>query len=294
MLTPFTSDLAIDWAALDALTDWYIGTGVVGLFAVCLSSEMYVLQPEERLALAERVVQRTAGRVPVVASGTFGGPLAEQAATVRHMAGTGVDAVVVIANQLVRENESEVTWMDAASRLLDLLPEVRLGLYECPVPYHRLLSAKAIRWAAQSGRFLFHKDTSCRIGAIHDKIAATRGTRFRFFNAHTPTLLASLRAGGDGYSGTAANLYPELLAWLCRHHGEDPARAERLQHLLSVCDRAAAFKYPTVAKEYLALLGLPIEPVCRVPQVPLDEPDRTILKHLVALASERCADLGIA
>ncbi len=291
MLTPFSATRTIDWSGLGALIDWYIARGAAGLFAVCLSSEMYALEPAERLTLAGYVVRRAARRVPVVASGTFGGPLEDQAAGVREMHAAGVDAVVVVVNQLVPAEAPESAWREAASRLLELTPEVPLGLYECPVPYHRLLSPETLRWAAGTGRILFHKDTCCRIEPIRRKIEATRGTPFRFYNAHTPTLLESLRAGGAGYSGTAANLYPELLVWLCRHYADRPDRAERLQHLLSVCDRAAAYQYPTVAKEYLAACGLPIEPYCRVAQTSLGEPDRTILGHLLALARDEYADL---
>ncbi len=101
MLTPFTDDGAIDWRGVDALTDWYLDNGATGLFAVCLSSEMYDLTDDERLALARRVVARAAPRgAPVVASGTFGGSIAMQAAFVRRMADTGVAAVVALACQL--------------------------------------------------------------------------------------------------------------------------------------------------------------------------------------------------
>ena len=51
------------------LTEWYIQSGVAGIFSVCLSSEMYQLSNEERLAIARRVVEKAAGRVPVVAGG---------------------------------------------------------------------------------------------------------------------------------------------------------------------------------------------------------------------------------
>ena len=293
MLTPFTPDRAIDWRGLDALTDWYLAAGVSGLFAVCLSSEMYALEEDERLALARRVVQRAAGRVPVVASGTFGGPVEAQAAFVKRMADTGVDGVVVIVNQLAEEAEGEAVWRRNAERLLDLTPDVSLGLYECPAPYHRLLSPEMLGWAAGTGRFLFHKDTSCRIGPIRAKIAAAQGTPFRFYNANTPTLLGSLQAGGDGYSGTAANFYPELLVWLCRRHADQPERAARLQHLLTVCDRAAAHRYPATAKQYLADLGLPIGVHCRITQAPLEEPEFTMVRHLREVVREQCVDLGI-
>lgn len=293
MLTPFRRDLSIDGPGVDALTDWYIAAGVSGLFAVCLSSEMYALEPEERLALAERVVRRSAGRVPVVASGTFGGPIEEQAAFVRRMAETGVDGVVAIVSQLAAADEEDDVWLERAARLADLTPGVPLGLYECPRPYHRLLTADQVAWAARSGRYLLLKDTACRMGPIRAKVAATRGTPLRFLNAHTPTLLASLQVGGDGYCGTAANWYPRLLVWLSAHHAAQPERAARLQHLLGVMDRTAAHKYPASAKAFLARLGLPIEAWCRVPCPEIEEPDITILEHLVALVAEEERALGL-
>jgi 4-hydroxy-tetrahydrodipicolinate synthase len=43
MLTPFNDDLSVDYATLRKLCDYYIDNGAVGLFANCLSSEMYEL-----------------------------------------------------------------------------------------------------------------------------------------------------------------------------------------------------------------------------------------------------------
>jgi dihydrodipicolinate synthase/N-acetylneuraminate lyase len=83
MLTPFCNDGAIDWDGLDALIEWYLAAGVAGLFAACLSSEMYELTPEERVRLAAHVVDRAAGRVPVVAGGAFGDSITAQAETAR-------------------------------------------------------------------------------------------------------------------------------------------------------------------------------------------------------------------
>ena len=66
-----------------------------------------------------------------------------------------------------------------------------------PRSYHRLLSAKALGWCAQSRRFLFHKDTCCNTKGILDKIAATaiEGTPFRFYNANMATLKFSIEKG---------------------------------------------------------------------------------------------------
>jgi 4-hydroxy-tetrahydrodipicolinate synthase len=296
MLTPFHEDGAIDWRGVDEITDWYIAQGAVGLFSVALSSEMYELSPEERLALAERVVHRAAGRAPVVASGTFGGPLVTQAEFVRRMHATGVDGVVVLSCQLAAEGEPDSVWLESAERLMEMTPGVPLGLYECPVPYKRVLSPAVMAWAARSGRFLFHKDTCCQVEPIRAKVEAVSGTPFRFYNANTPSLLDSLRAGGDGFSGIGANFHPWLYAWLCREHETQPERADRLQWFLSVADKVVSHKYPAAAKISLAGLGLSIGPYCRAGNPSFDEEELRMIEHmrLYALALGRELRVGPA
>jgi len=299
VLTPYADDLSIDWPALDALIDWYLAGGVSGLFAVCLSSDMYHLTDGERLQMARRVARRVGGRVPVVASGTFGGDLNQQTDGVKRTYDTGVAAVVLIVSQCASEAEDDDAWKANVSRLLEATPDVPLGLYECPLPYHRLLAAESFGWLAHTGRFVFHKDTSCRIGPMRDKIEASVDTPLAFYNAHTPTLLESIRAGGSGYCGTAANVYPELLVWLCDQAVSQPGRAESLQHLLGVCDRAVAHKYQAhkyhaLARTYLRDLGLPIGMRYRADSSPLEEPDLTVLSHLKHLVSRAREELGIA
>ncbi len=293
MLTPYKDDLRIDWTGLDALTDWYLASGVAGLFSVCLSSDMYRLSDDERLGVARRVVRKVGGRVPVVAGGTFDRKPANQVDMVREMYDTGVTSVVLIVNQFAATDEGTTVWQANVSRLLDAIPDVPLGLYECPAPYHRLLTPEEYGWAGHTGRFVFHKDTCCRMAPIRAKIDATKDTPLAFYNAHTPTLLDSIRAGGEGYCGTAANVYPELLAWLCTHAESDPQEAERLQNLLGVCDRAVAHKYHALARAYLRRQGLPIGPRARGHDEELAEPDVTVLTHLEHLVAITRSDLGI-
>ena len=70
MLTPFTESGRVDYTALEALIHWYEKAGVDGLFAVCQSSEMFLLSLKERVELA-RFIKKTAA-VPVIASGGAG------------------------------------------------------------------------------------------------------------------------------------------------------------------------------------------------------------------------------
>lgn len=263
MLTAFHADGAIDWAGIDALTDWHLANGAAGLFACCLSSEMYHLTGDERLALVRRVVARSGGRAPVVATGTFGGPPAEQADFITRMAETGVAAVVVMPNQLVNADEDDAQLQHQVDALLGATGELPLGFYECPSPYKRLLSPELIRWAAPSGRFLYLKDTTCDPALIRAKLAAMQGTALQLYNANTQSALESLGDGAAGLSPIAANCYPELFAWLCANFDRQPATATRLQRMLRLMEAVVGLQYPAAAKYFLQLRGLPIQPYCR-------------------------------
>jgi len=267
MLTAFTPEKQIDWDGVDRLTDWYMASGVAGLFAVCGSSEMRELTPEERLILAERVVKRANGRVHVVATGTFGGALAEQAAFVKKIADTGVAAVVCLVNELAARDQTDERWQANVEQLLEKTDEIPLGLYECPTPYHRLLSPQLLSWIVSTKRFFWLKETSEQIDLIAKKIATVQDTGLRFYNANTVTLLSSLRLGANGFSGIAANFCPALFVWLCEHFKEQPQLAERLQRFLSIAGALKGNKYPASAKQFLALSGMDIHTTCRVRDV---------------------------
>ena len=293
MLTPFKENGEVDWSGVDALTDWYIEAGVAGLFAVCLSSEMYELTEEEKISLVRRVVKRSAGKVPVVASGTFGGSIKRQAQFIKKLWEQGAKAAVVIVCQLARRDEEDDIWLQNVSRLLELTDEVPLGFYECPLPYHRLLTPEILRWAASTKRFFFYKDTSAQTDLIEDKLEAIKGTSIRWFNADSLTLLDSLLLGGDGFSGIDANFCPELYVWLCENFQREPESSRKLQRFLGVIKLALSNKYPASSKMFLQLCGLPISPVCRTGKVTFTEREIRFLKYLRELIKDWHKELGI-
>jgi 4-hydroxy-tetrahydrodipicolinate synthase len=263
MLTTFHEDGAIDWTGINLLTDWYIANGATGLFTCCLSSEMYHLDEEERLDLARHVVKRARGLVPVVATGTFGGPLSQQAEFIRRMADSGVAAVVVTPNQLATADEDERRLQARMEELLRATEPIPLGLYEAPSPYKRLLSAQLTRWLATSERFLYLKDTTGDPKAIRAKVAATQGTPLQIYNANAQSALQSLSDDAAGLSPIAANCYPELFTWLCNHYHYQAAEADDLQRLLRLMEAVVSLQYPASAKLFLQLRGLPIRHRCR-------------------------------
>mmetsp|Transcript_27508 Transcript_27508/g.72303 ORF Transcript_27508/g.72303 Transcript_27508/m.72303 type:complete len:352 (+) Transcript_27508:99-1154(+) len=299
MLTPFTPDgAAVDHECLAALSEWYIQSGSVGLFPVAQSSEMYALSPEERIECARTVKRAAAGRVPVLASGTFGGPVEEQAAFVKTMAAE-VDAVVVLVCNLATAEEGDDVWLDRCQKLLDLTPGIKLGLYECPAPYHRLLSPTMLEFCAKSNRFVWIKDTSRENELISAKIGVLRAlpqTPLRWFNGNVTTLSHSLQAGSQGYGGVSANFYPWMHGWLCANWAKAPEQARKVQRFLTVAEATVKTKYPASAKVYLrqAYPHFDISPFTRVKDFAFLPEDMMKLRELQLMMEDVCKEIGIS
>ncbi|MEE4195435.1 MAG: dihydrodipicolinate synthase family protein [Anaerolineae bacterium] len=254
MVTPFTYDNKINYAVLEGMVEWYIDNGVHGLFAVCQSSEMFFLTLQERVHLAHTIVELARGRIAVIASGHISDSIEEQIEEIKAISAVGPDAFVMVANRLAGEDEDEDFFKRNLDKLLNAIPEIPLGFYECPYPYHRLFSTALLRHVAETGRFEFLKDTCCDLDRITARIQAVAHTPLKIYNANTVFLLASLRAGCAGFSGIMGNYHPRLYRWLFDHQN-DP-RAEEMQWMLSMMGQC--LQYPRSAKYYLSLEGIPI------------------------------------
>jgi 4-hydroxy-tetrahydrodipicolinate synthase len=264
MITPFTETDEIDYDALERVIEWYIRKQVDGLFAVCQSSEMFFMSLEERVKLASFVKEKAAGRVPVIASGHISDTFEDQVQELTAMAATGIDALILITNRLAREDESDEVWKRNLEELLKRLPEnVPLGFYECPFPYKRIISPELLKWCADTGRFLFLKDTSCDVQNIRLKMEGIQGSPLKLYNANSATLLETLKLGIAGYSGVMANFHPELYVWLQRNWSDKPDEADRLSNFLSMASLIEKQLYPVNAKYYLMLEGVTNNYRCR-------------------------------
>ena len=260
MLTPFKNNGAIDYDALTKLSSYYIESGAAGLFANCLSSEMYELTDSERLKLIKKTVGAAEGLVPVVATGTFAGTIEEQADFVKKVYDLGVKAVIVITSLMASEQDTEQVFHQNVMKLISLTDNIPLGFYECPVPYKRIISTKVLGDFVETGRVKYHKDTCLNIHMIRDKIAATKGHSFGLYDAYMGHAVASLKAGSAGLSCIQGNFFPELVVWLCRNYDDENLKeeVELAQQFFSKNMDVVHRVYPIISKYYLQQRGVDI------------------------------------
>ncbi|WP_207425462.1 dihydrodipicolinate synthase family protein [Pedobacter sp. SYSU D00535] len=260
MLTPFQDNGNIDFDALTRLTELYLEAGAKGLFANCLSSEMFELTDEERIQAIKHVVKVVDGAVPVVATGTFGGAIGKQADFVKKVNDTGTEAVILITSLLAGQDESDAVFNERVFQLLNLTSDVPVGFYECPVPYKRLLSHEQLKSFVETGRVIYHKDTSLNIEDIKNKLKATEGFKFGLYDAYMVHAVESLKAGSAGLSCIQGNYFPELIVWLCNYYDDPSVQAEvdRVQRFLIENMDVMHNVYPIVSKYFLQKRGLNI------------------------------------
>jgi 4-hydroxy-tetrahydrodipicolinate synthase len=278
MLTPFTENNELDVPNLERLVEWYIAQGIHGLFAVCQSSEMFKLSLEERVLATQTVVRQVAGRVPVIASGHTSDRTLDQIEEIKLISATGIEAFVMLTNRLADEHESDEVWKSNVQQILQAIPDVKFGLYECPHPYKRLVNPALLQWCESTGRFLFLKDTCCNIDEIKARLEALKGSGLKLFNANTTTLLESLKQGAAGFSGIMANHHPALYVWLTENWSTQPEKAQQVQDFLSLA--SATFEgqyYPVDAKYNIQLSGVPITLTTRVKDAAGLQPHHRVL-----------------
>lgn len=297
MLMPFFEDGNIDYKSLDQLVEYYLSTGAGGLFANCLSSEMFHLSKGEMLESVSFIVNKVAGRVPVVATGTFNESIPDQANFVKEIYSTGVQSVIIITSLLAKESDSEELFRSNVHELLEATKGIPLGFYECPIPYKRIVQSDFLGDLVDMGRVKYHKDTSLDIQSIRDKIASTHSiASFGLYDAYMVHAVDSLYSGSAGLSCIQGNYFPELIVWLCNNFDAPNLKDEvdLVQEFFINNMNLMHDTYPISAKYVLGKRGLSLGLYSRNRIDKLDMRTKSDLDNLLKDYELLCMKIGIS
>ncbi len=290
-ITLFNADGSIDYAANREFVARLLHMGCDGVFAICQSSEMFFLNIEEKVKLAKAVNDAVKGKASIVVSGHTADSLEQQIHDLKRMEDVGADALVLVSNRLVLENDSD--FIKNTEAILNALPDSNFGFYECPYPFLRLLSDEELKWCADSGRIKFLKDVSCNKEIESRRVNIVKGSELKLFNANTQTLLHSLREGYYGYNGVMGNFHIDIYKWLFQniHH----EKAEYVQQWLSQTCEIEKYLYPVCCKYYLQLKGYPFSIHTRSKNASdLTLETKKMVADLICQETELRQELGLA
>ncbi len=214
IVTPFRVDGAIDEAALWALVNWQIESGIDFLVACGSTGEAATLDEEEWLTAVRIVAEASAGRVPVWAGCTHNSTrtLVRQAGLLRHI--NGISAVLS-ANPYYNKPSQEGQFQHflALARTVDPLP---VALYNVPGRTAVNLEPETVgRLAGAAHNIEAIKEASGKLPQVAE-LVHTLPRGFKIFSGDDNLALAAIGVGANGLISVAANEAPAEVSRMIR------------------------------------------------------------------------------
>ena len=272
LVTPFNTDLSIDFSALERLIDFVIDGGVDFVVSLGTTGEAITLNGQECLDVLYFTAEKVNGRVPVVA-GYFGSNYTEKLVnSTRDFDFTGIDAIMSSSPAYNKPPQEGIYRHYMA--LADVCP-VPIIIYNVPGRTSSNVSPQTIlRLAEASEKFVAVKEASGQLGQAVD-ILKYAPDSFLVLSGDDPLTLPMMAAGGHGAISVIANLYPQHFSGMVHAAAaNDWATARKLNfdmwdvHPWLYCEGN-----PVGVKAAMEIAGLCRSNV-RIPLVPLSEQSR--------------------
>jgi 4-hydroxy-tetrahydrodipicolinate synthase len=280
LMTPFRDDQSPDPARLGEVIEFLAGAGVHGLFVLGTTGEGPMLDASERRDLAELVVRRVDGRVPVVVH--CGAPDTKTTSELaRHAERIGADGVAAVIPYYFRYGGAE---LDRHFRAVaEAAPSIPHYVYENPdrVGYSAGVGVVA-RLVNEVPNIVGVKDTGDTIGKITDYLSQP-GRPIEVYVGNNSTILPALILGARGAVSAMANAVPELVVAVYERWREGRAdEARALQFTLARLTGAlAGVPFVGAVKHLMARRGLS-PGMCRAPQSLLDAEEAALVDRRLA------------
>lgn len=267
MVTPFDRNEQLNESALREMTTRFIQAGVHGLFCLGTNGEFFALTYEEKVRIAEIVVESSQGKVPVYA-GAGCTSTAETIRLARRMEAAGVQALSVITPYFLTYTQEELFRHFAQVAEATTLPII---LYNIPARTSNGLQPRTVARLAALPNIVGIKDSSGCLETIKQYIEQAPSS-FGVLAGADSLILATLREGGKGAVTATANVLPGTAVAIYENWKEGRyEQAEEAQRVLSDLSGSVALgTLPSVLKAFLNRMGVPAGP-SRSPVGPLSQ-----------------------
>jgi 4-hydroxy-tetrahydrodipicolinate synthase len=280
LVTPFSEQGEIDFSALCTLVDFHLGQGTNGLVIAGTTGESVSLTESEFGKILDLVVERVAGRIPVLA-GTGNASTHRSIAQTRLAADHGANAVLVVTPYY---NRPPQRGLEAHFRMIADASELPVVLYNVPSRTAIDILPETVARLSQHEKIVGIKEAVGDYRRVLELRAACDES-FIILSGDDHSCLSAMKNGANGVVSVAANVAPAAMAELCSLAGSGEwAKADsaetRLKNLFEIL---MIETNPIPVKWSLFEMSL-IGPHIRLPMTRLGEefrePVRQCLKEL--------------
>lgn len=271
LVTPFNATGEVDYEALDRLVDYQIASHTDFLCVLGTTAETPTLSEEEKYAVRKAVVERNAGRLPILLG--CGGNCTRS--IVKQLSGDRLDDVDAILSVVPYYNKPTQAGMYAHFKAISEATDLPIILYNVPGRTGvNMLPETTLRLAADCKNIVGIKEASGNIEQI-EYILRHRPEGFKVFSGDDGITLPLIKSGADGVISVLGNAYAAEFAELVHlAQAADFAAAEAI-------DKRFAELYkllfvdgnPAGVKCLMELRGM-LQDVLRLPLVPATQATR--------------------
>lgn len=278
MVTPFQESGAVDFDAYGRLVDFHLEQGSDGLVPCGCTGEAATLSHDEQKACIRFVVERVAGRIPVIA-GTGSNNTQEALTLTRYARELNCDAALLITPYYNKPTAAgQILHYTTIAEAVD----IPIMLYNVPGRTGVKMEPETVAALSRVPGIQSIKEACGSVDQVSNILDQCSITVLSGDDSLTLPMMA---VGATGVVSVAGNVVPGAVADLCRLANEGAyEEARKIHYRLHALFKALFWETnPMPVKAALAEMGL-IKNILRLPLVPMSEKYqdklRAVLKEL--------------
>lgn len=264
LVTPFDKKGNVDFEALDRLVDHVTKGGVDYLVVLGTTAETPTLTNAEKDAIAARIIERNAGRLPVVI-GVGGNCTANVVEQLQTSDFTGIDAILSVTPYYNKPSQEGLFQHYKAVVQASPVPVI---LYNVPGRTGVNMSAETtLRIAREVKNVLGIKEANGSITHMA-KLIKERPEGFLVISGDDGMTLPLASIGGDGVISVLANAFPANMTTMLGKtmKGDTKGAIEEFSRLSELCQAIFEEGNPSGIKSVMGIKGM-MEDAVRLPLV---------------------------
>ena len=277
LITPLNAS-GVDFERLGALIDWQIDEGINAIVIAGTTGEGSTLTDEEHREAIRFAVERSAGRVPIIA-GTGSNDTAYAIDLSRYACEVGADALLVVTPYYNKATQKGLIAMYNAIADASTKPVI---LYNVPSRTGVGIEPSTYAALAAHPNIAAIKEANGNISKIVET-AALVGDKLDIYSGNDDQVVPILSVGGMGVISVLSNIMPRKTVEMCdRWFAGDAAGAAALQkELLPLMNALFCEVNPIPVKAAMAAMGW-CENYVRLPLTPMEKDHWQKLRALMA------------
>ncbi len=272
IITPFNEN-GVDYEKFAKLIDWQIECGIDSLIVGGTTGEGSTLTDEEHREIIKFSVEKTKGRVPVIA-GTGSNDTDYAVDLTKFAADVGADAALVVTPYYNKATQKGLIKM---YEIIADASDIPLILYNVPSRTGVSIEPKTLAVLADHPNICGLKEANGDISKIVEEFALV-GDKIDIYSGNDDQVIPVLSMGGKGVISVLSNVLPAETSNMCKLFFDGKvkeAAAEQLK-MLPLINALFSEVNPIPAKAAMAAMGY-CEDSLRLPLTPMEDAHRAVL-----------------